>query len=173
MIEIIAMNENTQKIQLLQLNVCSAELDIRKAIRDASREYCKSKTGKLITNSDKDFTYEDFVEYVPNSICRKYGFQKLQSLETDIVVDYHGTVVSKSEIVDLRVDDNRENSINETALYLARMWGVRETLNRLPNIENDEVLDIVTRWAMEFVDSGAEDLPKFFAEKAKSIDEDL
>lgn len=59
--------------------------------------------------------------------------------------------------------------IYEAALSLARLWGIRETLEGVGDISQQEVSRIVTAWAEEFTASGQSDLAAFFAAKAKTV----
>lgn len=53
------------------------------------------------------------------------------------------------------------------AIRFARMWGIAETLEPLPNREMEVVQDKVTAWALECADSREEDPVKFFVAKIK------
>lgn len=51
------------------------------------------------------------------------------------------------------------------AIQFARMWGIAETLEPLPNRGMEVVKDKVTAWAVECADSGEDDSVKFFVAK--------
>lgn len=55
----------------------------------------------------------------------------------------------------------------ETAICFARMWGVLETLEPLPNLGFEKVRDIAMVLAEEFVFGREEDMVKFFVERTK------
>jgi len=53
--------------------------------------------------------------------------------------------------------------VYEAAIIFARMWGVMETLEPLPNLGNEKVRDLAVGMAEEFVGSGLTDHAGFFA----------
>lgn len=60
-----------------------------------------------------------------------------------------------------------EVKVYETAICFARMWGVLETLEPLPNLGFEKVRDIAMVLAEEFVFGREEDMVKFFVERTK------
>ena len=63
-------------------------LDIKAAIKSAASEYIKTKKGKEIYQNNKDsFCWGDFYLYVPNKICKKYGFWKVPDEYEEEIVD--------------------------------------------------------------------------------------
>lgn len=68
--------------------VPSAEFDLISAVRDAAAEYCKTEEGwNLFEYHSFSFNWEDFAQAVPNSICKKHGFQRVDNHLPYIVVD--------------------------------------------------------------------------------------
>lgn len=63
--------------------------------------------------------------------------------------------------------------VYETAIIFARMWGIMETLEPLPNLKNEKVRDMVIDMAEEFVGGGHTDHAAFFAAKAGELKEHL
>lgn len=57
----------------------------------------------------------------------------------------------------------------ETAICLARMYGVRETLEPFPFIENSVIVDTMLKWSEEYLSSGSDDLLRFFLDKCQSF----
>lgn len=70
-------------------------------------------------------------------------------------------VRGEEEILDIRV--------YEAAICFARMWGVMETLEPLPNLGFEGVREIVVMLAEEFVSGKGEDLVVFFTERAGDL----
>lgn len=64
-----------------------------------------------------------------------------------------------------RCSEGREIKVYELAICFARMWGVAETLNPLPNLEFSEMKERMIRWAEEYVADGEEDFLLFFQRK--------
>lgn len=50
----------------------------------------------------------------------------------------------------------------KTAIILARMYGVKETLEPLPCISNEKMVDLILKWTEEYFDTAAEDMERFF-----------
>lgn len=70
---------------------------------------------------------------------------------------------------DSRKKQTPENQIYEAAIIFARMWGVMETLEPLPNLGNEMVRDIAIDMAEEFVNGGHTDHSGFFTKKAGEL----
>lgn len=62
--------------------------------------------------------------------------------------------------------NNLEHEKLKTAVILARMYGVRETLEPLPRMSNEEIVDLITKWTEEYLDSEERDIIRFFENKA-------
>lgn len=74
---------------------------------------------------------------------------------------------AKKEVeVQARTPDER---VYEAAICFARMWGVMETLEPLPNLGFEEVRDIAVTLAEEFSSKKDEDLVEFFIERAGDL----
>lgn len=61
------------------------------------------------------------------------------------------------------------SQVYEAAIIFARMWGVMETLEPLPNLDNEQVRDAAVKMAEEFVDGGHTDHSAFFAARAAEL----
>ncbi len=57
--------------------------------------------------------------------------------------------------------------VYELAIFFARMWGVAETLESVPNIEFKMMRDKVMEWAKECIACQEKDFVKFFQKKMK------
>lgn len=55
----------------------------------------------------------------------------------------------------------------ETAIVLARMYGIAETLNPWDYLENEDFIAKITEWADEFMGMGNADILAFFESKIK------
>ncbi len=62
-----------------------------------------------------------------------------------------------------------DTKVYETAICFARMWGVMETMEPLPNLGFEDVREIVVMLAEEFISGKGEDLVVFFTEKAGEL----
>lgn len=58
-------------------------------VRKAVADYCETAQGKqTLERNHGSFDWADFAVNVPNDICNKYGFEKIGSFVSDIVVDW-------------------------------------------------------------------------------------
>ncbi len=55
----------------------------------------------------------------------------------------------------------------ETAVILARMYGIAETLNPWEHMENEKFIEKIREWTEEFLNLENADLLKFFESKVK------
>lgn len=63
-------------------------------------------------------------------------------------------------------DNNLEHKKLRTAVILARMYGVKETLEPLPRMPNKEMVDLIIKWTEEYLDTEQEDIVRFFEYKS-------
>lgn len=61
--------------------------------------------------------------------------------------------------------NNLEHEKLKIAVILARMYGVRETLEPLPHMSNEKMVDLITKWMEEYFDTEEEDIVRFFESK--------
>ena len=65
---------------VMVLDVNSEDINIEQAVLDACKEYCLTNEGKRTFEGNCNcFNWGDFDTYVPNEICEKYGFRKVES----------------------------------------------------------------------------------------------
>lgn len=63
-------------------------------------------------------------------------------------------------------DSKLEHETLKTAIILARMYGIRETLEPLPRMPNKEMVDLIIKWTEEYFDTEQEDIVRFFEYKS-------
>ncbi|MBO5335936.1 MAG: hypothetical protein J6A94_02240 [Lachnospiraceae bacterium] len=51
------------------------------------------------------------------------------------------------------------------AIILARMYGVKETLEPLPFLPNDDIAIMIAKWTEEYTNTGEKDIVIFFENK--------
>ena len=57
---------------------------------------------------------------------------------------------------------NLEHKKLETAIILARMYGMKENLEPLPCISNKKMVALILKWTEEYFDIWEEDIERFF-----------
>lgn len=74
----------------MEFDVFDESTDLQSAVRKACSEYMKTSDGaeSYYTVKDECFNWADFWDDVPNSICEKYGFRKMNSIVSDDDVDW-------------------------------------------------------------------------------------
>lgn len=85
-------------IELLVKDIMTIE-DVKKAMRLACTKYCKTEEGKKVfIGNCHCFNYGDFLTYVPNTICMKYGIKKEEFITSSGLVNFDELLVDESEI---------------------------------------------------------------------------
>lgn len=80
---------NTQTL-VITLDVFKEDIDVMKACRAAANEFIQTKDGREVYRYNSEcFNWGDFNECVPNDICEKYGFRKIDYdvANTDVIWD--------------------------------------------------------------------------------------
>ena len=78
------------KIVCLPFRILSQDEDFsfQKAVKDAVQTYLATESGaRYLREMRGTFDWFDFDAFVPNSICRLYGFEKVEESNEDIEVD--------------------------------------------------------------------------------------
>lgn len=74
-------------------------VDIKKAVRDAARDYCKTEEGlRVYIGNCHCFNWGDFDIYVDNDFCKPYGFVKVSST-CQIDVNFNEELVSETDVL--------------------------------------------------------------------------
>jgi len=78
----------------------------------------------------------------------------------------HAVKKSTGAEVKKKGTDIMDEKYLETALILARLYGIAETLNPWEYMENGEFARTIKAWTDEFMEAGNGDILKFFERKA-------
>ncbi len=70
-------------------------------------------------------------------------------------------------------EKTKEQRKYEIAISLARMYGVKETLEPLAFLKNESVVEMVLQWSDEFLDSHSCDLVQFFEDKCAHVKHEI
>ena len=98
---ITAQERDGLNIRVLTLNfeVPNEAFDIVAAVKAAAKEYCLTEEGKKAYEGNCNcFNWGDFDAHVPQDICRKHGFAKIESLTNDLLVDFDEQLVNEYDI---------------------------------------------------------------------------
>ena len=98
---VIAIEHDGFKERVLSIlfDVPNEEFDLISAAKAAAAEYCKTEEGlKTYFYNGESFDWADFVMSVPNEICERHGFKKVDSNLSDIVVDWDEQLVTRAEM---------------------------------------------------------------------------
>ena len=89
---------NTRVVNI-QLYVFKDGLNTHDAIVAACTDYCKTEEGrKTYEGNCCSFNWGDFEAYVPNDICKKYGFIKVDTDIQSEEVNFDEQLVDESDI---------------------------------------------------------------------------
>jgi len=65
---------------VMVLDVDNENINIQQAVSNACKEYCLTEEGKeTFERNCNCFNWGDFDTHVPNEICQKHGFRKVES----------------------------------------------------------------------------------------------
>lgn len=94
------------RVLTLQFDVPSKEFDLKDAVCKAATDYCKTTDGKRTYDYNCSFfNWGDFAMSVPQEFCEKYGFKRVDSVVSDIEVDWGEQLVDDAQI---REEDDDE-----------------------------------------------------------------
>lgn len=83
----------------LKFDIPSKNFDLVSAIINAATDFCKTEEGKEVYEHNcNNFNWADFAMHVSNEFCRKYGFEMLDVMCEDMVVDWDEQLVNECEI---------------------------------------------------------------------------
>ena len=83
----------------ITFQVNDESIDLQEAVRKACAYYVKTEEGRRIYEYNcACFNWADFETNVPNDICRKFGFEKMEGYQGDLTVDWNEQLVDESEL---------------------------------------------------------------------------
>ena len=72
----------------IKIEVTKQNIDLKQAIKDACREFIVTPEGlKLYSKNHEQFNWQHFAANVPNAICEKYGFKKVQTDNENVLYE--------------------------------------------------------------------------------------
>ncbi len=173
MVKTVIVNDNGKLAEILQFEVPTEDFDLKRAIREACVEYCKTEDGWEKYSASKVFDVNSFLTYVPDIICKKHKFWRIQKPTACIFAERGEPILTKQEIKECNQYFNKkkgkEYNTCEVAAWFAQSWGVMETLGNLPPQDFKEAAGILVSWAEEFVEKGERDPILFFQQKMKKM----
>ncbi|MBO5335942.1 MAG: hypothetical protein J6A94_02270 [Lachnospiraceae bacterium] len=63
------------------------------------------------------------------------------------------------------MNTNADQEKLKIAIILARMYGVKETLQPLSFLPNDDIANMIVKWTEEYLNTGEKDIVVFFENK--------
>lgn len=169
MIETVIVNDNGKLAEVLQFEVPSEDFDLKQAIHEACIEYCKTEEGWEKYAASKVFDVNSFLTYVPDIICKKHKFWRIRKPVTRLFLERGESILTKQDVKECRryleVKKVEKYNTCEVTAWFARIWGIMETLGKLPQQDFMETAGILVSWAEEFVEKGERDPILFFQQK--------
>lgn len=87
------------------IKILDRTIDLKEAIKNACNDYIKTSEGvKTYKYNCGYFNWADFSANVPNSICRKYGFEKMDDVVSDETVDWDELLVDEPTLSDEQIE---------------------------------------------------------------------
>lgn len=99
------------RVLVLNLDIPNKEFDWKSAVEAACVEFCQTAEGQNVFKHNCNcFNWADFDLYVPDEICQKHGFRKIDAVIADETVNFDEQLVDDSEVYfeeneDLSIDD--------------------------------------------------------------------
>ena len=104
--------------------------EVKTMVKSACEEYLQTEDGmKTYLHNCQNFNWADFEEYVPDEICRKHGFRKINS-----------------EMADLNVDLNEQIAEEPCILVTNIEWDTDEPVEDLPTETGIPVSALISSW---------------------------
>lgn len=140
--------------------VYNLETNLRQSIHDATLEYCIAERQKGHV-TPFDMTLQDFVESVPNTLCEKYGFQKI--MVNDVAEDCDGSRVCLDECdLHRHLEDRKKLSRQKKAMeqvfgsFGMRMEAAQKKSPAVAGWSFHQITKQMLVWAEEFADKYGE-----------------
>lgn len=88
------------RVLTITLEIPDSTFDTAAAVKAACTDYCTTEEGLRIYEGNCGcFNWGDFVCYVPNEICEKYGFSKhTNDIVSDLEVDWDEHLVNDDHL---------------------------------------------------------------------------
>lgn len=98
---IAALEQDGFDVRVLVLNfdVPSKDFDLKAAVEAACVEYCQTEEGRETYEGNCNcFNWADFEAYVPDEICEKHGFKKINAEISGEIVNWDEQLVDEGEV---------------------------------------------------------------------------
>lgn len=83
------LNERSFMLEIQTFGIPDDLESIKGAVKKACQDYLRTDIGKKIYEGNcSNFNWADFEMYVPQNICRKYGFEFKSTHVSDYIVDW-------------------------------------------------------------------------------------
>lgn len=74
------------------------DFDLKEAVKAAVKDYLHTIEGKRVYEYNQEcFNWADFEANVPNELCEQYGFRKVETMFSDIEVDWDEHLVDDED----------------------------------------------------------------------------
>lgn len=81
-----------------KIHIGNPNFSLADAVRNAVKEYLHTEEGKETYGYNcRCFNWADFDVHVPNSICLKYGFEKMETSGKNLTVDWDEQLADEAE----------------------------------------------------------------------------
>lgn len=134
--------------------------NLKQSIHDATLAYCIAERQKGHV-TPFDMTLQDFVESVPNTLCEKYGFQKI--LVNDVAEDCDGSRVCLDECdLHRHLEDRKKLVRQKKAMeqvfgsFGMRMEAAQKKSPAVSGWSFHQITKLMLVWAEEFADKYGE-----------------
>ena len=131
---------------VINLDVFKENIDVVEACKEATREFVATTDGlKTYIGNCDCFNWADFEAYVPNDICEKYGFRKIDSDVANIDVNWDEQLIDEPTflVTDIQWDTDGEEIDDLPTEYYIPFSDLMYEDEDLGDVDIDELEDRV------------------------------
>lgn len=141
-------NGKGYSVVLISLKILKEGIDAVEACKAAAREYVATQEGVNVYGLKREsFNWTDFNTFVPNSVCEKYGFIKLDTAQPDRAVNCTVQLVDEPtfHIENIQWDTDGEEMKLPTEYDLPLSW-LMDRGERYETVDVEELKDRATNY---------------------------
>lgn len=100
-VTVVAIERDGLSVRTLTifLQILQPGIDVVQAVKNACTEYVQTPEGANVYSYNcGSFNWADFVSNVPNEICEKYGFRRIDDSISEIEVNWDEHLVGDGEL---------------------------------------------------------------------------
>lgn len=168
--------DGQQITQMIAYLLPEGEVDIWQYIHDATVDFCCTEEGQQKFAAGKMLTYADFLDYVPDDICKNHGLNVIRLDNEAIAIDGRINLRDRADIAyqmqqhEAQLD--RQAKLRCLIPRFARQLDSMDTEKQFPQIRLWDLVKLTTtavNLAEDYIDTGAREFPYFFEQRMAEL----